>query len=151
MITYQVELADDCFDEVITHAEAHDREVNYFPDVMKIDPSYVRYRQLEDSGVLRVVTARDNGSLVGYIVSLVSYHINYQATLCGSMITLYVDPAYRNRLLSYRMFKFAMDDLIEQGATILSAQMNLRVPYSKLLRKLGFQPTHELWEKATDV
>lgn len=147
MITFQVEKFSDCYLEAIPLLIQHYEEVATHKKGKPLDPDHGRYQMLENEGMLRIFTARDDGKLVGYFVSMVMPHLHYSSTIYAMNDILYIDPAYRGTTLAYRMFKGAMKDLKENTNTaIVIIHMKVKHQFRGLLTKLGFEQTEENWE-----
>ncbi len=147
MIKLQVERFSDCYDEAIPLVVAHYQEIATNKDKKILDPDVARYVSLEEQGMLRIFTARDEGKLVGYFVSMVMPHLHYASCIYAMNDILYVDPAYRGTTLAYRLFKGAIQDLKDNSNTdVMMIHMKVKHPFRKLLTKLGFEQTEENWE-----
>lgn len=147
MITFQVEKFRDCFTEAIPLLEAHYEEIATNKEKKILDPDIERYHTLEDCGMLRIFTARDEGKLIGYFVSMVMPHLHYSSCIYAMNDILYVDPEYRGTTLAYRLFKGAIKDLKENSNTdVMMIHMKVKHPFKGLLTKLGFEQTEENWE-----
>lgn len=147
MIKFQVERFRDVFTEAIPLLHAHYDEIATNKESKPLDPDLDRYHMLEDNGMLRIYTARDDGKLVGYFVSMVMPHLHYSSTIYAMNDILYVDPAYRGTTLAYRMFKGAIKDLKENSnTTVMMIHMKVKHQFRGLLTKLGFEQTEENWE-----
>ena len=162
MITYQVEKYNDVINEIIPMFHAHYLEIATDQEIKPLDPDLDRYQVLEDQGMLRIFTARDQlmtneqiriagpdhnrGQLIGYFNSFVMTHIHYQQTMIALNDIMYVDPAYRGGTVGYRLVKLAKADLKNLGADILIIHMKCDYPFRPLLTKLGFHLTEENWE-----
>ena len=175
MITYQVEKYNDVIDEIIPMFHAHYLEIATDQEIKPLDPDLDRYQELEDLGMLRIFTARDQpkvvtdylrdtskkiqdktgipatlrattGPLIGYFNSFVMKHIHYQQTTIALNDIMYVEPAHRGGTVGYRLVKLAKADLKNLGADILIIHMKCDYPFRPLLTKLGFHLTEENWE-----
>jgi len=72
-----------------------------------IDPDWKQYVSMEDSGMLYVFTARDEGKLVGYIVFLMTPSLHHRGLKNATMDLFYILPEYRKGLLAMKLLKFA--------------------------------------------
>lgn len=131
-------------------AAAHFAEVE--GDLAKQRPFGVRadvMEQLNELGVLRIVTARVAGRLVGYCTWNVSPDIESFGTLKADQGAIYVDPEFRG--LGYAMVKFGFVALRESGVEyvfmhhrMLGRGAGLRVWFERLGATL-IQHTYFLW------
>lgn len=146
MIAYQVERFGDVIIEITPMFHDHYDEIATDKEVKPLDPDFDRYLALEDQGMLRIFTARENGQLIGYFVSLVHTHLHYQQTMMALNDIMYVTPGHRGSTVGYRLMKMAMADLKNLGADVLIIHMKCDYPFRPLLKRLGFHLTEENWE-----
>lgn len=145
MVTYQVEKLADMLDELKPLLEDHYDEISmkYSP----LNPDYDKYIMVEEMGMLRVVTARKDGQLVGYFITFVHYNMHYRDMIYGVNDIVYIQPEYRGSSVGYRLFKYAIDDLIENMVvSVIVIHMKIKYEFRHLLTGLGFVQTEELWE-----
>jgi GNAT superfamily N-acetyltransferase len=145
--TMQVESINSCIDEIKPLFYKHWREIAGNQDTIPLDPDFDRYYNLEDSGVLRIFTARSDGKLVGYFISFIMPHMHHKSTIYGLVDMLYVIPDYRGGTTAYRLIKLAMEDLKSQcKVDILIIHMKIKFEFRRLLTALGFYRAGESWE-----
>ena len=77
MMTYQVETVSEVIDEMETLNLLHWKEIATHKDIKKLNPDYDKYYTLESLGMLRIFTARYDGTLVGYFISLLSTQLQH--------------------------------------------------------------------------
>lgn len=119
----------------------HWREVALNQDTIPLDPSWDTYFNLELAGVLRVLTARSQGALVGYHFLLVLPHLHYNSTLSAQTDMFWLDPAYRSGLAGYRLLRIARDQLKAWGVKRHQINEKLHRPsLGPLLARLGYAP-----------
>lgn len=73
----------------------HWREVAVHPDTMPLAVDWDKYQDLEDKGILRVMSARRGDKLIGYSSFMVMPHLHYATTLHAANDAIYVDPSER--------------------------------------------------------
>ena len=78
VITYQVETLAATRDEALPLLDRHYDEIAQFKGVQKLDPDWETYDALEKTGKLWVMTVRDRGIMVGYIVMVISRALHYR-------------------------------------------------------------------------
>ena len=148
MITFQIEKFSDVYVEALPLLEAHYEEIATYKEVKALNPDVWRYLEIEEKGILRIMTARDDGVMVGYFVSMIMPSLHYKDCSTAINDILYVHPEYRGGTLAYRLFKKALQDLKENtGANLVMIHMKIKHPFRELLTKLGFAQTEENWEK----
>ena len=142
---YEVETLGSCLKEMKPLILKHWQEVSWYKDKIPYSPDWDKYYAMEDAGMLHIVTARDEGKLVGYYVSVVNSGLHYSETKFAMCDALFVDPDYRGGTTAYKMFKFAFSELKELGVQCISLHMKTDFPFDKLCEKLGMQKQEYLY------
>ena len=144
---YQVERIKSCIYEISQPFLNHWAEIAGHQDTVPLDPDFARYQRLEDDGMLRIFTARNDSILIGYFITFISPHIHYKSTIYGINDILYVHPDHRGGTVGYRLMKGAMADLKTNcNVDILVIHMKIKHEFRKLLIALGFSLAEENWE-----
>ena len=81
MIEYKEETFDQVINEIKPLLENHYEEIALDRDVIKLNPDYETYKKCCDSGLMKIITARDDGKLVGYLIAIIKYHLHYKDSL----------------------------------------------------------------------
>lgn len=146
MINYAVEKLDQCLEEMKPLIQAHWEEVSWYKDLIPLAPDWDQYYRMEDSGFLHIVTARDDGVLVGYYSSVITQGLHYMRTRFAMNDALFVHPDYRGGSTAYKMFKYAFKVLKEEeGVDCISIHMKTDFPFDKLCESLGMQRQEYLY------
>lgn len=159
-VTFQVEeWSEDLYLEAAPLLISQYMEIATDKEVKPYDPDIDQYQKVADLGMLRIVTARytetytsdpleqSRGRIIGYFCSIVSKGLHYRQTTIALNDILYIDPKFRGGTTGYRLFKFAIEDLKNLGADILTIHMKTDYPFRSLLEKLDFHLTEENWER----
>lgn len=126
----------------------HWGEIAEKKDLLRLDPDMMRYGSLEKNNVLHIVTARDEGRLVGYYAGLVNTHLHYKSVVVGIDDVYFIHPAYRDNGLGTRLF-LAVEELLRMlKADISVVKVKLRHDHDKLLTSLGYEPFERVYWKA---
>jgi hypothetical protein len=83
MISFQQESLVTTKEDARPLLEKHWEEIALNKDVIKLNPDWDAYADLEDAGILKIFTARSDGKLIGYFVVFVKAHIHYKDHLRG--------------------------------------------------------------------
>lgn len=146
-ITYQIETLDNILEEMKPILLLHWEEVALYKDKIPLDPDYDEYLHLNEIGMLRVATARDGDKMVGYFLSMISPHLHYQQDVYAVNDILYLDESYRGGDIALGMFKFAEQDLKEQGVSVLIISMKTAKPFDSLCEALGHTCVERTYSK----
>lgn len=82
---------------------------------IELDPDWDALLQMTAMGRLRVVTVREGGTLVGFMLNTVGSALFYKSTLHGSTIAYWLDPALRAGWFPIRMFRYNLDLMRQWG------------------------------------
>lgn len=120
----------------------HWKELALNQDIIPLAPDWDRYYAYDVQGILRVLTVRVEGRLVGYVFLLFGPHLHYVTTPWGHGEMFYLDPLYRQGWTGVKLFKELIKGCEGMGAKMLTVPvklhfMNARV--IKLLERLGFK------------
>lgn len=130
--------------------EKHWRELALNQDAVRLDPDWDKFYTLDIGGVLRVLTVRDNGILVGYLFGLFGPHLHYASTNYGHSDMFWLDPVYRQGWTGVKLFKELLRAAKEWGITVVTVPiklhfMNARV--GRLLERLGFKAIETIYAR----
>ena len=123
--------------------EMHAAEVSHGAIPITID--HKQFEWMDDNGLLQVCTARADGKLIGYHVTIVRPHM-HRAVLAGFVDTLYLAPEHRG-ITSMKFLQFAEDMLRRRGVKWISTGVRLTKDFSRLLEHLGYTEAERLYRK----
>ena len=135
---YQQEFLDQVKDDILSLLDLHYKEIALNQDKIKLNPDWNVYSELEQQGRLKIFTARDNDTLVGYFVVVVGVNMHYKdhTFACNDIIYLHKD--YRKGFAGIKLIKFAKKCLTEDGVSVLAINTKVHQPFDKVLERLGF-------------
>jgi GNAT superfamily N-acetyltransferase len=102
---------------------------------------------LDDIGALQVMTARSNGRLFGYLLTIVSPSLDSPDIVHGTHTAFYSEPAVRG--LGMRLQRAALEALRARGVHEVIMRAGVRGPGPRLgtyYRRLGADPFGQLWK-----
>lgn len=114
---------------------------------IKLNPNWKEYAKLDAAGILTIFTARDNGTLVGYFVLMVSQSIHYQDHKFANNDVLFVLPDSRAGATGYKLIKFAEDYCKELGVSLLMINTKVHIPFDSLMLGMGFDLIERVYSK----
>ncbi len=147
MIIYQQESLVTVKADIIPLLEKHWEEVALNKEKIKLNPDWDAYANLEDAGVLKIFTSREDGKLVGYFVVFVKSHIHYKDHLFCYNDVIFVDEEYRKGFTSPRLIKFAEKCLKADGVEVMIVNTKVHKPFDSLLVWLGYKHIENLYSK----
>ena len=148
MITYSEDLFENVLMDFMTLLPEHMAEMNYFQrNGAKFDPDYGAYCKGQEQGKFVLVTAKDHGVLVGYIVFAIGTHIRYKSTLVAQEDLYYVVPDYRRQGIAKRLFEEAEKVLKSYNVDYIFASTKTYLDRSGLLEQSGYEQFEKRFAK----
>lgn len=144
---YAVERWRDLKREMMPLLVRHWREIALNHADVPLDIDEARYKALDESDALHIVTARRNGLLIGYHVAIVSTHLHYASTLHGITDVYYVAPECRHGVTGMRLFQAVERELKKLGVRKLFTATKLHLDQGPLFERLGYHPVERLYAK----
>ena len=137
-MNYQQEFLGQVENDILVLIDLHYKEIALNQSKVKLNPDWDVYRALENEGKLRIFTARDNDTLVGYFVVVVGVNMHYKdhTFACNDIIYLHKD--YRKGFAGIKLIKFAKKCLTEDGVSVLTINTKVHQPFDRVLERLGF-------------
>ncbi len=146
MITYQEETVDDVINDIKPLLEEHYTEIARHQDKIALNPDYDVYYNMEKLGFLHIVTARDDGELVGYFISAMMANPHYKDHMMAKNDLMYVAPSHRGRLTAPKMIMYAIKQLKDKGVSVLHTHIKTEHDYSSFLERMGFVEIEKVHE-----
>ena len=146
MITYQVEKYSDCVEELKQLYPEHYEELSVTKSI-PLEPNYEVYKNIEDIGILKVVTCRNDKELIGYILFIVTPHLHYKSCITAVEDIYFVKKDYRRGRTGIKLFQFAEKYLKEQGVHRVIFGTKVHLDNSKLFEYLGYTFFEKLYTK----
>lgn len=144
-VEFAVEAYREVVEEVKGLLEDHWQEIALDKDAIKLEPDWDNYRWLAERGMLHIVTARDDGWLVGYHVSVVRPHMHYRSSLTCYADIMYLKPEYRLGMTGYKLIRFFRDSVKARGVQKIYMMTKLALDLDPILRRLGFTPIERVY------
>ena len=127
-------------------------ELSPLKEIVLPDPNWPAMIQAEKDGVFCVWTARVNGTLAGFVIFHLLYHLNYRSTLFAMDAGHFLAPAFRNRgRIGYRMWRTVEPALREKGVKVVMAHDNAVRALMPFFLALDYEPRSTLFWKALDA
>jgi hypothetical protein len=123
------------FKELNDLLQDHKDEVCVFPGVQLI-PDWDTYAKLSDSGNLCVVTAKEDGVIVGYTINVISRHLHYPFLMAVNDI-IYFKPEYRGHGLT--LIRRTQQEVKLKGARFFSISVKPHIDFRPVLERMGYE------------
>ena len=146
-ITFQQEFLHQVEDDCKGLIELHWEEIALNKDMIKLNPDWESYRELEASGKLKIFTARDALDLVGYFVVLLGTNLHYKDHMFANNDILFLRKDYRKGLTGAKIIKFAESCLRDDGVSVLTINTKVHQPFDTLMGRLGVNLIERVYSK----
>ncbi len=126
----------------------HWQEIGQDREAVPLDPDCMKYRSLDAGGHLEITTARRAGALVGYVFSLVDFHLHYRSTLFAGQDLRYLAPCCRGGRTALRMGQAHEAQLRARG--VVKAFANVKRTHDRdgqLFEHMGWRAVETLYVK----
>lgn len=106
------------------------------------EPNWHELFRMQASGILRVVTARQNKVLAGFCFNSVGPHLMYRTTIHGITFAVWLDHAYRTGWTGVRLLVKNRDLLREWGVkrAYISEPFTGGLKLDKVYKRIGYEP-----------
>ena len=147
MISYQEETFDQVIDEIKPLLEDHWEEIALNKEVIKLNPNYEMYEKLCNAGVMRIVTARDDGKLIGYCICIIAYNLHYKDSLTATNDIFFISKDYRKGSTGVKLFIKNEEILKSYGVQRLIMNTKVHQDVGAIFERLGYKQTERVFGK----
>ena len=120
---------------------------------MPLDIDWDRYFDMALVGILRCLTVRSAGALVGYCFICVHPSQNHRSVLSAIYDRFWLDPAWRQGRTGLQLFQEAEKMLDLSDVKLRYVSENFRATNGRLgalLKRMGFVPIEQVYLKRKD-
>ncbi len=117
-------------------------------DTIALDPLWDTYRKLEETGNLKIITARQEKKLVGYAAYVISPSLHYSDQIIADADVFWLDPDYRKGMAGMRLFKHAEKVLKSYGVTRVLNKVKIHFDVGKVFERMGYDPIERVYSKS---
>jgi len=147
MIEYKEETFDQVIDEIKPLLEDHWEEIALNKEVIKLNPNYEMYEKLCNSGVMRIVTARNDGKLIGYCICIIAYNLHYKDSLTATNDIFFISKDYRKGSTGVKLFIKNEEILKSYGVQRLIMNTKVHQDVGAIFERLGYKQTERVFGK----
>lgn len=146
-IVYAVEpFSDALLCEFLPLLQEHYRELWKHPDI-PLSPDLQRYYFFANNGMLHIVTARQDGELIGYAVNIMMKGLHYSTAGFASNDLVFVSKSHRKGLVGIRLLRFMEEKLKEAGVHFIQMHVKPEPDFSPVLKKSGYELFETIYMK----
>lgn len=138
MITFQRENCAQVIQDIQPLLVQHWEEVANYKDVIKLNPDFDKYLDLEKKNLLVIITCREDTTLIGYSVFFLYKHIHYQDHLFASNDVLFLIKCARKGRQGIKLIRESERILKTLGVLRLSFHVKPKNDFSPILSRIGY-------------
>lgn len=137
-MNFQAESVEAVLEEIKPLLVKHWEEVSFYKDIA-LDPDYESYLKMDELGVLRVYTARDEDNvLMGYAVFFVRANPHYRQSLQAVQDIIFIDPEKRG--FGVKFILWTEQQLKAEGVQVVFQHIKTNTPKTiDLFRRLDYE------------
>jgi GNAT superfamily N-acetyltransferase len=124
----------------------HFVEIARFKD-FRVEPDFMYYQVADDSGMLRIYTARFDKQLVGYSVFMLYKHPHFKSSLQAHEELLFLDPERRKGDLGDKLIGFCDEQLEKDGVDVICHTVSVERDFSLLLLRRGYELSDRVYAR----
>ncbi len=151
MIITSVESVANVRGEIQPLLERHYQELTVGKEVVVLEVDWDKYENLERMNMLSVVTARDEGVLIGYSVFFIYSHMHYKSLKAASNDVLFLDKEYRKGRAGLKLLKESEIQLARLGVRKITWHIKTSLDWSKILLRMGYAQEELVMGKLLEV
>lgn len=134
--------------EIVNLINLHWEEIALNKDVIKLNPDWNTYYDLEDNNKLKIFTARFDDALIGYFIVIISVHLHYKDHLFATNDILYMHPDHRKGFAGIKLIKYAERCIKEDGISVMTINVKEHKSFGVILERLDYTPVETVYSKA---
>lgn len=145
---FQQEKWADCVAEMREIWPEHWAELSLNRETIKLDVDEAKYEQGQESGVLHLVTAREEGKLVGYYYGMLLHHLHYKSAgvMCYTDV-YFLKPKYRKGGSGARFIAAVVESLKSVGVVKLYISTKDHQNHGPLFELMGMKCSDHIYTK----
>ena len=138
MVEYKLERFKDFLNEFLEIVPHHWEDVAFDKDKFPLDLDLDKYKVLDETDLLFIVTVRDKAKLIGYYMGIATPHLHYKSSLTLYTDMFYILKEHRKGLTGYNLFKAVEKEAKKKGIERIYLGCTTRVDVSPIFKRLGY-------------
>lgn len=138
MITFQLESWSDYFRDCQDLWVEHYNEIALDKERMEMRPDIEAYQRLEATGQLQILTARDSGIMVGYLLTVIRPHMHYAGVLCGFEDSYFLSKDHRRGMVGVKLIREGIKQMKFAGVKKCFFMTKAFLDMGRIFERLGF-------------
>ena len=147
MVKYQQEFLYSVRGVVENLIQDHYNEVYPVRSVFDWDMDWDAYEKLEEAGMLKIFTARDGDTLVGYLWVLLTPNLHSKGSVLACDDGLFVAGSHRGKAVAKKLLEFTEDCLREDGLKVFHIVGTTEKPINSFMKRMGYVEIETKFQK----
>ena len=147
-LEFKQEFINDVKPEIVNLINLHWEEIALNKDVIKLNPDWKSYYNLEDNNKLKIFTARYMQMYTNNNIVIISVHLHYKDHLFATNDILYMHPDYRKGFAGIKLIKYAERCIKEDGISVMTINVKEHKSFGVILERLDYTPVETVYSKA---
>lgn len=131
--------------EIAPNIERFHREMSEGDGSETPDPDWDTYQAASHNGNVWVVTARENGVLIGYAAFVIANNLRYKRIIEATCNSIFVESSHRG-LIGKKLLEKA-DEFLSNAGVHETQYINKGPRFDRLLARHGYGPEFTIWRK----
>lgn len=127
----------------------HWNEVAHHKDIRTLDVDWEQFEIMESIGKLFVMTARDDGLLVGYTAALLRPHLHSKGLQTAYVDAIFMTPGKRQHNVGLRLIQHT-DTALSALSDFIYWHVKPERDFSRLLERMGCEYIEAIWGRPTN-
>jgi L-amino acid N-acyltransferase YncA len=125
----------------------HYDEIAVQKDRMPMRPDVAAYQALDTAGRLQIVVARDDGRMIGYVLSVIRPHLHYADVLTGYEDAYFLSKPYRKGMIGVKLLREAVRHMQAVGVHKAFFMTKVALDMGPIFERMGFTKTDVVYSK----
>jgi|FreactcultureFD7_1027221.scaffolds.fasta_scaffold00730_3 hypothetical protein len=148
MITYGTEKLEQFKRQAIELIALHWDEVAHDKEVRDLDVDWDSFEALEKAGQLYILTARDDGELIGYVAAILRPHFHSKKTRSAYVDAIFLSKNARKNNVGIRLIQMT-DTALSGLADFVYWHIKPEKNFAPILKRIGYHFIEEIWGRAS--
>lgn len=135
------------FDEMLPILLEHYREIAHYQDI-EFEPDKEQYIKLEEIGIVKLFTVREECELIGYAVFFIKHNLHYKSSLQAVQDVIYIRKDRRG--CGRKFIKWCDKKLREFGVQVVYHHVKQEHNFGKMLEIMDYKLIDLIYGKRLD-
>lgn len=141
------EFTAELYHEVYPLLVGHWEEIANEKDKISLNLNLEAYLKMNELGFLHCISCRQDGKLVGYLVSVLTRNLHHSQIAAAANDVIYIHPNHRKGMLAVRLLKFFEKCMREKNVTVAQMHVTPSRNFGPILERMGYYQSEIIYRK----